>query len=57
MVLFIGEFREATAWFPAEALTGMQIDDRDPALHPCERPRLHPIWPLPGQTVADRLPR
>jgi hypothetical protein len=56
MLLLVGELREGSQWLPPEALTRMQVDDRDPALHPCEARGRHPLWPLPGETIAERLP-
>lgn len=55
MVFLRGEFRDGNEWVPPDALASMLVDDRDPALHPCEGAGRHPIWPRSSEPVHDRL--
>lgn len=56
MILLEREFAEGREWLPAEVLTRLLVDDRDPALRTCEPPERHPTRPKAGESVRDRLP-
>jgi peptidoglycan/LPS O-acetylase OafA/YrhL len=53
MVLLVGEFTRGFEWLPPDALTHMLVDDRDPALDPCERAGRHPVWPRSDEPVRE----
>lgn len=55
MVLLRGHFRDEIEWVPPEALAHTLVDDRDPALHPCERAGRHPMSPRADEPVHDQL--